>query len=192
MVRWPRTITPAVSDYSWAFWDVMPTLAELTGATSAVGINGESIVPTLMGQSQQVKEYLFWTLSGTGCAGNSCRGGGPDIGVEWVREQSRAGTLVYHDTVTHAVQSNHPTTGEVGKPHGASGYGMRSGDWKIVVAHCASNDKPSRADVAEVYNIRADPFEFHNLNATSAGKQQIATFLAIAKSHIVTCNCFQC
>ena len=28
MVRWPGMITPGVSDYAWAFWDFMPTVAE--------------------------------------------------------------------------------------------------------------------------------------------------------------------
>jgi arylsulfatase A-like enzyme len=32
MVSWPGTIKPAVSDFSWAFWDFMPTVAELAGA----------------------------------------------------------------------------------------------------------------------------------------------------------------
>jgi len=29
MARWPGTITPGVSDFAWAFWDFMPTVAEL-------------------------------------------------------------------------------------------------------------------------------------------------------------------
>jgi len=64
VVRWPGKIAPgSVSDLPWYFPDVMPTLAELAGATREVpkDIDGISIVPTLLGQGRQKRhEYLFW------------------------------------------------------------------------------------------------------------------------------------
>jgi arylsulfatase A-like enzyme len=50
MVSWPGTISPAVSGFPWAFWDFMPTVAELSGGTAGAGIDGVSIVPTLLGK----------------------------------------------------------------------------------------------------------------------------------------------
>ncbi len=52
IARWPGHIAPGTeSALPWYFCDVMPTLAELGGATDAVpgGIDGLSIVPTLVG-----------------------------------------------------------------------------------------------------------------------------------------------
>ena len=52
MVRWPGTVPAGVSPYRWAFWDVLPTFAELAGLEAPRGLDGVSIVPTLMGRSQ--------------------------------------------------------------------------------------------------------------------------------------------
>lgn len=44
-----------------AFWDVLPTLAELGGAQNPPNIDGVSLVPTLLGQGeQQQHEWLYW------------------------------------------------------------------------------------------------------------------------------------
>jgi arylsulfatase A len=60
MVRCPGKIKPGTSDFVWAFWDFMPTACELAGATSPKGIDGQSIVPTLLGKRQQAHEFLYW------------------------------------------------------------------------------------------------------------------------------------
>jgi arylsulfatase A-like enzyme len=62
LVRWPGQVPPGrVSDRIWAFWDVMPTLAELAGVPSPRGIDGISMVPTLLGRDQtQQHDYLYW------------------------------------------------------------------------------------------------------------------------------------
>ena len=64
VVRWPGKIKAGtVSDLPWYFPDVMPTLAELAGVSAEVpkGIDGISIVPTLLAKGTQKKhEYLFW------------------------------------------------------------------------------------------------------------------------------------
>ena len=59
---WPGRIKPgSVSDLLSAFWDVFPTLAELTGQQAADSLDGISFLPTLLGQpGQQEHEYLYW------------------------------------------------------------------------------------------------------------------------------------
>ena len=49
------------SDHVSAFWDVMPTVAELAGVKSPDKIDGISFLPTLFGKSGQ-KEHtsLYW------------------------------------------------------------------------------------------------------------------------------------
>ena len=62
IVRWPNKIPPGrVSDLLFYQPDVMPTLAELTGATPPEDIDGLSILPELLGQDgQQPHEFLYW------------------------------------------------------------------------------------------------------------------------------------
>jgi len=63
IARWPGRIAPgAVSDLPCAFWDFMPTLAGLAGVDPLPGLDGVSIVPTLLGQqdAQPRHEYLYW------------------------------------------------------------------------------------------------------------------------------------
>ncbi|TWT75239.1 arylsulfatase [Allorhodopirellula solitaria] len=61
LVRWPGKIEPgSVSDHLLCFQDVMPTLAQATGATSPP-TDGLSFLPTLLGESNQpTHPYLYW------------------------------------------------------------------------------------------------------------------------------------
>jgi arylsulfatase A-like enzyme len=61
IVRWPGRIKPGTSPLPWAFWDVLPTLAELAGATPPPGLDGISVVPTLLGRpGQKEHEFFYW------------------------------------------------------------------------------------------------------------------------------------
>ena len=61
MVRWPGTVKAGVvSDETWAFWDFLPTAAELAGAGIPDGIDGVSLAPTLLGQTRKAPEFLYW------------------------------------------------------------------------------------------------------------------------------------
>ena len=55
IARWPGRIKPGVvSDQVWAFWDLMPTLAELTQQKLSVPSDGISILPALT-QGKQIE-----------------------------------------------------------------------------------------------------------------------------------------
>ena len=61
IVRWPgRVAAGRVSDQVWAFWDFLPTAAELGGASPPEGIDGISMVPAILGQEQTDHEFLYW------------------------------------------------------------------------------------------------------------------------------------
>lgn len=61
IARWPGRISPGrVSDQIWAFWDFLPTAAELAGVAPPPGIDGISMVPALHGKEQQDHEFLYW------------------------------------------------------------------------------------------------------------------------------------
>ena len=61
IVRWPGRISPGrSSDQVWAFWDFLPTAAELAGLPVPNGIDGISILPALLGKHQKKHDYLYW------------------------------------------------------------------------------------------------------------------------------------
>ncbi|MDP6047443.1 MAG: sulfatase-like hydrolase/transferase [Phycisphaerae bacterium] len=59
---WPGTIKAGTtSDHLSAFWDIMPTFAELGGVKPPAPIDGISMVPTLLGKGAQKKHnYLYF------------------------------------------------------------------------------------------------------------------------------------
>lgn len=70
IARWPGKIAPGrVSNLLWYFPDVLPTIAEVTGAKPPSDIDGVSILPELIGEAaaghkQAQHEYLYWEFSG--------------------------------------------------------------------------------------------------------------------------------
>ena len=62
IARWPGKVQPGTqTDHLSAFWDVLPTLAEVAGAKSPADIDGLSFAPTLLGRPNQAQhEYLYW------------------------------------------------------------------------------------------------------------------------------------
>jgi arylsulfatase len=65
---WPGKIKAgATCDTPFAFWDVLPTLCEVTGAEMPKGIDGLSMVPTLLGKGEQkTHDFLYWEFPGYG------------------------------------------------------------------------------------------------------------------------------
>lgn len=61
IVRWPGKVPQGeTSDAVWAFWDFLPTAADLAGLPFNNKTDGISIVPTLMGKKQKLHDYLYW------------------------------------------------------------------------------------------------------------------------------------
>ena len=55
MIKGGRT-----SQHVSAFWDVLPTLCELSGARVPSDVDGLSFVPNLLGEPQERHEFLYW------------------------------------------------------------------------------------------------------------------------------------
>jgi arylsulfatase A-like enzyme len=66
VVRWPGVIEQGrASEHIWAFWDVLPTVAELAGGTVPDGLDGRSMLPALVGSEladrpAPLHEMLYW------------------------------------------------------------------------------------------------------------------------------------
>lgn len=63
IARWPGKIKPGVvSDQVWAFWDFLPTMAELTGRRNPGNLDGVSILPALLDGKSVEHPPLYWEL----------------------------------------------------------------------------------------------------------------------------------
>ena len=61
IVYWKGKIKAgSVSDHVGAFWDMMPTFAEITGQKLAATLHQVSFLPTLLGKKQKAHTYLYW------------------------------------------------------------------------------------------------------------------------------------
>jgi len=61
IARWPGRIEAgSTTDHVSAFWDVLPTIAEITGAKVPEGIDGQSFLPALTGLEQEADAPLYW------------------------------------------------------------------------------------------------------------------------------------
>ena len=62
LARWPKVVPASrVCDEPWAFWDFLPTAAEIAGLKPPAGIDGISMLPTLLGQRQTNQhDFLYW------------------------------------------------------------------------------------------------------------------------------------
>jgi len=111
IARWPGKIQPGVSHFVGGFQDVMPTLAELAGASTAVpqDTDGLSIVPTLLGQPEKQKqhEYLYWTFYERG-GGQATRAGKWKAVQQPMNTPLRLYNLQSDLSEQHDVASQHP------------------------------------------------------------------------------------
>jgi arylsulfatase A len=74
IARWPGRIPSGTStDHISAFWDVMPTLADIAGLPTPRETDGISFLPALLGNPIQIKHIsLYWEhYSGVGQTGRS-------------------------------------------------------------------------------------------------------------------------
>lgn len=65
LARWPGKIPAGrVSDEPWAFWDFLPTVAEITGAKipAACKTNGLSLLDFLKGGKAPERPFFYWEL----------------------------------------------------------------------------------------------------------------------------------
>lgn len=65
---WPNTVKAnSTTEHISAFWDVLPTMADLLETNVEANVDGISFLPTLTGEGdQQEHEYLYWEFTERG------------------------------------------------------------------------------------------------------------------------------
>jgi len=68
IARWPGRIEAGTTtDHIGAFWDIMPTIAEVTDTESSDDCDGVNFAPTLLGRpGQKEHDYLYWEFPAYG------------------------------------------------------------------------------------------------------------------------------
>lgn len=68
IVRWPGKIRAGTTnDQPWAFWDFLPTAAEIAKVQAPKDLDGISFLPTLLGKKQTNQhEFLYWEFHENG------------------------------------------------------------------------------------------------------------------------------
>lgn len=69
LVRWPEKIKAgSETDHICAFWDMLPTFCDIGNSSSPEKTDGISILPTLIGNTDQQKqhEFLYWEIANLG------------------------------------------------------------------------------------------------------------------------------
>jgi len=68
IARWTGKIKPGTTtDHISAFWDILPTIAEIINAEIPADIDGISLLPALLGKKKQKKHSsLYWEYNGYG------------------------------------------------------------------------------------------------------------------------------
>jgi len=93
IAQWKESIAAgAVNDTVCAFWDFLPTAAELAGVPAPKDTDGISMVSSLAGKARRAHEYLYWDYGHTRSAFSQAVRRG-----EWkaVRNGSHAATELY-------------------------------------------------------------------------------------------------
>lgn len=67
IASWPDKIKAGtVSNHISAFWDVLPTLCDISNVPAPEFIDGISFLPALLDDNQPNREYLYWEFAGYG------------------------------------------------------------------------------------------------------------------------------
>jgi len=87
IARWPGKIAPGSRSNLVAYFpDILPTFAQVTGASAPADVDGLSILPTLLGQNtaQKIHDYLYWEINGwTAIRQGQWRAVKPDKSKTW-------------------------------------------------------------------------------------------------------------
>ncbi len=77
IARWPGRVEPgSSSDHISAFWDMMPTFADVVGVASPSGLDGISFMPALLGEPDQAEHAdLYWEYHGLWNGAQAVRSG---------------------------------------------------------------------------------------------------------------------
>lgn len=89
MIAWGKDIAKGETNHISAFWDIMPTLADITKTKLNLKTDGISMLPTLYGKGEQKEhKYLYWEFHEMG-GRKAVRQGNWKLIVQPIRGESK-------------------------------------------------------------------------------------------------------
>lgn len=114
IATWPGVIAPgSITDHVSAFWDVMPTLANVVDTELTIEIDGNSFLPVLLGEQPPTPSEMYWEYHGRNWRGAQAARIGPWKGVRLGGKDSvsapvRVYNLVNDPAETTDLAGTHP------------------------------------------------------------------------------------
>ena len=164
LVQWPGVIKPGTKCGAMIQWiDILPTLIEVAGGEAPKDIDGRSFASVLRGTAKEHRSEIFTTHSGDG-----------DKNVYPIRSL-RTGDFKYiMNLIPDHAHTTHIDRG------GGSGDGWRYFDEWVAAAKTDSTAATTvhsyhQRPGEELYDIRNDPDELHNLAADPAQGERLTS-----------------
>lgn len=164
---WPGVIRPGSRSDAMIQWiDILPTLIEVAGGSVPKGIDGRSFISVLRGTTNEHRTEIFTTHSGDG-----------DKNVYPIRALRTGGFKYIRNLLPAKSHTTHIDRG------GGSGDGWRYFDEWVTLgrtdARAAAQVRAYHQRPAEeLYDLRTDPDEEHNLALDTAQSARLADLRA--------------
>jgi len=160
IISWPGRIAGGTRNDAMVSWiDVLPTLLDVAGTTPPENIDGQSMLPVLMGKTAKHRDVIFTTHSGDG-----------NFNVFPIRAVSTAAGWKYIHNLHPEFRFNSHVTNTV----------TDNGYWPSWVEAATKDDHAKRIvqryhyrAAEELYNTSTDPYEQNNLIAEPEHQQQL-------------------
>lgn len=148
IARWPGRVRPGtVSDALIEYVDVLPTFIEAAGGTVPAALDGKSLLPVLLGETRDHKEYVFGEMTTRGIINGS-----EHFGIRSIR--SRRFKYVWNFTPEIPFQNACTNSGVVESWRAKAATDPDAADKVRRYEH-----RPGE----ELYDVTKDPYEWNNL-----------------------------
>lgn len=163
IISWPGRLKPGTDiDATICLPDLMPTLIELAGGTIPDGLDGKSFAGLLLGTATTHRDRTFATQSGDG-----------DYNVypsRSLRTHEWKYILNLHPEYQHHTWISRSPNPVDGRAYWDSWLAAA----KTNAAAAAAVSRYTVRPAEELYDLRADPFELHNLAANAQHAERLA------------------
>lgn len=170
IVSWPRFIDKKVRSEAMVSWvDILPTLLELAGDKPPVDIDGRSFLPVLQGKTAQHRDRIFTTHTGDAA-----------LNIFPIRSVRMGNYKYIHNLHPEAWFTNHSDRFR------KDGAGAFWDSWDE-----AAKEDPKAAAILdayytrpkeELYDLKTDPLELHNLAQSADHEAKLAELKAALKT----------